>query len=148
MKCSRVVLLVLAMVLATAWSWAAVTGVAVVKQVAGQAELVRAGQRQPLMAGMALQAGDVLTTAADGQVGLIFHDGSVLALRDNSFLRIQAFRFEPLEEQFDFQLSLEQGGALFESGKIGTLAPEQFSFAIPQGTIGIRGTKFIVEVEP
>jgi hypothetical protein len=34
-----------------------------------------------------------------------------------------------------------------ETGKIGKLAPQNFAFQIPQGTIGIRGTKFIVDVE-
>ncbi len=42
---------------------------------------------------------------------------------------------------------MSKGLATFESGKIGKLSPESVRFRIPEGTIGIRGTKFYVEVK-
>ena len=54
---------------------------------------------------------------------MIFHDGSVLTLEEKSFLRIKEFVFLPIEKKFNFHLYLKKGGALFESGKIGTLSP-------------------------
>lgn len=90
---------------------------------------------------------DVIIVKPKSSVGLIFRDGSVLSLDENSYLRIDEFLFNPPKKLFDFRLSLKKGTAIFESGKIGTLSPESFEFHIPEGTIGIRGTKFLVEVK-
>jgi len=126
---------------------AADSGVAIVKRVQGKVEVKRAGKLLPVAAGDHLRAGDLLLTASDSRAGLIFNDGSTLNLGEKSMLRIKTFVFVPVEDKFDFNLRLDQGTALFESGKIGKLAPEKFKFEIPEGTIGIRGTKFLVEVK-
>jgi len=120
--------------------------IAIVKQVQGAVSMKRAGEILAVRQRDKLQAGDILMTGANAQVGVIFHDGSVLSLEEKSFLRIEEFIFQPIENKFNFKLYLKKGAALFESGKIGTLSPESFSFGIPAGTIGIRGTKFLVEV--
>lgn len=121
--------------------------IAIVKSAQGDVTIKRNSEILPIQQSDRLQAGDILMTAADSRVGIIFHDGSVLSLEEKSFLRIKDFVFQPLEKSFSFNLSLKKGVALFESGKIGEIAPEKFSFEIPQGTVGIRGTKFLVEVE-
>lgn len=120
--------------------------VAIIKSVHGSVKIKRSGEVTHAQPSDNLESGDILITGNDGQVGLIFHDGSILSLRENSFLRIRNFEFKPIENKFDFKLNLTKGAALFESGKIGTLAPESFSLEVPEGTIGIRGTKFLVEV--
>ena len=125
----------------------ATDGIAIMKSVKGDVKVKRAGTTYPLKPGSRLQNGDVIITGGAGRVGVIFHDGSVLALKENSFLRIKDFTFKPIEQQFNFDLFLKKGTALFESGKIGKLSPEDFKFEIPKGTIGIRGTKFLVEVK-
>jgi hypothetical protein len=127
-------------------AWAA-EEIAIVKQVQGQVSVKRSGEIHAVAQSDKLQAGDILITGAASSVGAIFHDGSVLTLEEKSFLRIDAFLFKPIENKFKFNLYLEKGSALFETGKIGNLAPEDFSFEVPEGTIGIRGTKFLVEVK-
>ncbi|MCK5826045.1 MAG: FecR domain-containing protein [Desulfuromusa sp.] len=121
-------------------------GIAIVKQVQGTVTVKRAGEALPVEQGDRLRAGDILITGGDGHIGVIFHDGSILSLGERSFLRVEDFVFKPIESEFKFNLDLKKGTALFESGKIGTLSPEDFTFTIPEGTIGIRGTKFLVEV--
>ncbi len=121
--------------------------IAIVKKAKGQVTVKRDGQVLPLQARDNLQAGDILITGLQSQVGIIFADGSVLFLEENSFLRIKEFVFKPLEDNFKFKLYMKKGTALFETGKIGKLAPKSFEFKIPKGTIGIRGTKFLVEVK-
>lgn len=121
--------------------------IAIVKQVHGKVTIKRAGEILTVQQRDKLQAGDILMTAGASSVGVIFHDGSVLSLEEKSFLRIKEFIFEPIESKFKFNLQMKKGAALFESGKIGVLAPEVFTFEIPEGTIGIRGTKFLVEVK-
>ena len=120
--------------------------IAIIKHVQGSVSIKRAGQLLPAQLSDNLEAGDILITAKDSRIGVIFHDGSVLTLEQNSLLRITAFEFKPIENKFKFNLNLSKGATLFESGKIGTLAPDKFSLDVPGGSIGIRGTKFLVEV--
>ncbi|SEA57340.1 FecR family protein [Desulfuromusa kysingii] len=120
--------------------------IAIVKKVQGKVTLQRGENFTPIAQGDNLQEGDVLITDSGASIGIIFHDGSVLSLKDKSYLRIQAFQFKPIEKIFDFHLFLKKGAAVFQSGKVGELSPESFIFEIPKGTIGIRGTKFLVDV--
>ena len=122
-------------------------GIAIVKSVEGSVSVKRTHETLPLKARDRLFKNDIIMTGEKSSVGLIFHDGSVLSLGEKSYLRIDEFIFKPSEQQFKFKLSMDKGSALFESGKIGTLAPEAFELKIPEGTVGIRGTKFLVEVK-
>jgi hypothetical protein len=60
---------------------------------------------------------------------------------------LEKYLFNPAKKEYDFKLNLEAGTASFESGKIGELSPDSFSFQTPEATVGIRGTKFIVKVQ-
>lgn len=122
-------------------------GIAIVKSVEGSVSVKRSSETLPLKPRDRLFKNDIVITGEKSGIGLIFHDGSVLSLGEKSYLRIDEFIFKPSEQQFKFKLSMDKGSALFESGKIGTLAPEAFEFKIPEGTVGIRGTKFLVEVK-
>jgi len=122
-------------------------GIAIVKSSKGDVKAKRSDEILSLLPGVRLQVGDIIITGSNSRVGIIFNDGSVLSLDENSFFRINDFVFKPIEKKFKFNLYLENGAALFESGKIGKLAPQNFKFEIPEGTIGIRGTKFLVEVK-
>lgn len=125
-------------------AWA--DNIAIIKVVQGSVKIKRAAQVLEAQQSDNLQSGDILITEKNSHVGVIFNDGSVLSLKESSFLRIQDFEFKPIENKFKFKLKLKKGTALFESGKIGTLSPENFILEVPEGTIGIRGTKFLVEV--
>lgn len=122
-------------------------GIAIVKSVEGSVNVKRNNAIIPLKPRDGLWVGDVIMTGEKSSIGVIFHDGSVLSLGEKSYLRVDEFMFKPTEQQLKFKLSMDKGAALFESGKIGTLAPEAFEFKIPEGTVGIRGTKFLVEVK-
>ena len=122
-------------------------GIAIVKQVQGDVTVKHDGEVSRISQGDELNEGDTLITGKNSLVGVIFHDGSILSLKENSFLQVKNFVFQPIEQTFNFKLFLKKGTALFESGKIGTLSPEDFSLEVPAGTIGIRGTKFLVEVK-
>lgn len=137
------VLLIAVLVCGTAL---AADDIAIVKQVQGKVTIKRAGEIFAVKPSDRLQTGDILITGANAQVGVIFHDGSVLSLEEKSFLRVKEFIFQPIESKFNFHLYLKKGAALFESGKIGKLSPKNFTFEIPEGVVGIRGTKFLLEV--
>lgn len=89
----------------------------------------------------------VVSTQEKSSLTLIFKDNSVVSLGSNSILVLEKYLFNPAKKEYDFKLNLEAGTASFESGKIGELSPDSFSFQTPEATVGIRGTKFIVKVQ-
>lgn len=121
--------------------------VAFIKSVQGDATIKRENSVLPTHNGAALFSNDILQTGSDGAIGISFNDGTRIALGAKSILVIDDYLFAPSRKDFRFDLSLQKGTAVFESGKISKLAPEKVHFKVPQGVIGIRGTKFVVEAE-
>jgi len=91
-------------------------------------------------------SGDIIETGLKSSATLIFNDGTIISLDAKSLLRIDDYIFKPSEKKYKFDLFLKEGVATFESGKMGKVAPENISFNVPEGTIAVRGTKFLVEV--
>ena len=121
--------------------------IAIVKKMSGDVTLKRDKKIEKVSIGMELKEGDVLMTKQNSSVGFIFQDGSVLSLGENSILTINKYLFKPVKNKFSFDVKMYKGLATFESGKIGKLAPKSVKFRVPDGIIGIRGTKFFVEVK-
>lgn len=90
--------------------------------------------------------GDIIETGSNSSATLIFNDGTIISLDSKSLLKIDDYLFKPSEKEYKFDLFLKEGVATFESGKMGKVAPEKISFNVPEGTIAVRGTKFLVEV--
>ena len=121
--------------------------VGIVKSITGQVEVKRSRTIHPLSKGDKLQNGDILMTKRKSSIGIIFDDGSILALGAKSIFAINKFIVHPDDNHYDVDLNMTQGKASFSSGKIGRLAPESVKFHVPEGVIGIRGTKFLVEID-
>lgn len=121
--------------------------VAIVKKVSGEVFAKRAEVMQKLSAGQKVKESDVIITKKESSVGMIFDDGTIISLGQNSVLSINKYLFRPSKKEFSFDVDMSKGLASFESGKIGKLSPESVKFRVPEGTVGIRGTKFYVEVK-
>jgi hypothetical protein len=121
--------------------------VAFIKSVQGNAIVKRDNTVVLAQKGVSLFSNDILQTGSDGAIGISFNDGTRISLGSKSILVIDDYFFAPSQKDFRFDLSLQKGTAVFESGKISKLAPEKVHFKVPQGVIGIRGTKFVVEAE-
>ena len=121
--------------------------VAIVKSLKGTVQVKRDNQTITLSLGSMLHNGDIIMTQSDSSVGIIFDDGSTMALGSKSIFSINRFVVDPVQQEFNVDLNLSEGSASFESGEIGQQDPESFKFHIPEGIIGIRGTKFYVEVD-
>ena len=121
--------------------------VAIIKNLTGSVKIKRVYDILPVEVGTHLKIGDILITDQDSSVGVIFNDGTRLSLGEKSHILIETYIFEPQNSNFSFELNMTKGKALFESGKFGVLAPSSVKFKVPEGTIGIRGTKFYVDIE-
>ena len=121
--------------------------VAIVKTVKNDVRIKRAYDIFPIKTGFLLNEDDVLITGKDSSVGIIFTDGTRLSLGAKSHIVIEKYIYDPEKSNFAFDLNMTKGKAMFESGKFGTMAPEKVKFKVPDGIIGIDGTKFYVDIK-
>ncbi len=121
--------------------------IATVKLLQGDVTASINAQAKVLNIGDSLSETMVVQTAVKSSTTLVFKDGSVLVLGENSIVNLKKYIFQPTQKSYDFELFLSKGSAVFESGDIGKLSPKSFVFETPQGTVAIRGTKFLVKVE-
>jgi len=121
--------------------------VGTVKTLKGEVELKRDKKVIKIHVGSTLNTGDIIQSKAKSSIGIIFSDGSRLSLGEKTLFVINKFKVEPKKKEYDVDLELKKGKAVFSSGKIGKLAPKSVKFRIPKGVIGIRGTKFAVEAK-
>ncbi len=121
--------------------------VATAKAPQGEVVVVRDGDMQPIKGGARLFMGDVIRTGTDSSVGVMFLDGTRLGVGAESECRIDKFLFDPLEDRYAFDIYMKQGSAVYSSGKIGNLNPEAVTIRTPRATVGVRGTRFLINVE-
>lgn len=120
---------------------------AIVKKVKGEVQIKRGKKVITVTKGMGLKKGDMILTKSKSSIGITFDDGSRLSLGEKAIFVIKEFEVKPSKKSYKVDVKLEKGKAVFSSGKVGKLAPESVKFRIPEGIIGIRGTKFAVEVK-
>lgn len=134
--------------LASAGSTAAAgLGVGQVSLLIGQARVVRGnGDVEPLRRGMAVFVGDRVETTSSGHVHLRFVDDAAVAVRPDSSLEIQAYRFDPQRPAgSEVRLQVEHGIARSISGRATEVDKNRFRLNTPVAAIGVRGTDFIVQ---
>lgn len=125
------------------------TPVAHLQEATGIVYLSKQGGKRVIAAqGTALDQGDTVYTEKDSEARLRFSDGGQIALRPNSALNIQAYRFsEPEPEKDSLVMSLLKGGLRNVTGLIGKRGNQHaYRMNAVVATIGIRGTDFIVRL--
>jgi hypothetical protein len=122
------------------------TVVGSVRHVTGDAFLIRQGQDIPAQPKMQIMLNDILRTGPDGALGVILRDDTVMSLGPNSEFSLDEFAFAPVEDNLSLVGKMTRGTATFLTGKIGQMRPEAVKIKTPNGTIGVRGTQFLVQV--
>jgi hypothetical protein len=118
-----------------------------IKVLDGAATVTTGGDAVAAAVGTPLHANDVVETAAGASVGLSFKDDTLISLGPNSKLTIDEFVFAPSDEKYSFATRMARGTMYYVSGVMAKLAPEKVSVTTPVGTIGIRGTRFLVRLD-
>ena len=121
--------------------------VGLVKSVEGQAFVSRDGETKDVIAGMEIKMGDVLKTGADGSVGLIFSDDTIITMGPRTELAVEDYLFEPIEGKLAFIARILKGTVSYLSGQIAKLSPESVKLVTPAATIGVRGTHVLIKVD-
>jgi hypothetical protein len=86
----------------------------------------------------------VLSTGADGRVGIAFTDGSAFELSSNARMVMTEFIYDPNSTSNSTLLSLTKGTFTFVAGKIAKSGDMKVD--TPVATMGIRGTTPRVEI--
>lgn len=128
--------------------WAGEQYVARISEFKGGVIVARDSNAVVVATGTRLFNQDVIKTGADASVGIVFNDDTTLSLGPGSELIIQDYIFDPANSEFSFVMRLLRGTAAYASGLISKLSPESTRFITPSASIGIRGTRFVIEVDP
>lgn len=105
------------------------------------------GTRSSLQKGSVVNQGDVLETAGDGSVGLVFADRSTFSLGPSGRMVLDELIYDPTSQSGQATVSLLKGTFSFVSGQIAHSAPDAMSVRTPVMIIGVRGTTVAGQVD-
>ena len=117
-----------------------------VKTVSGEASVSHQGKVVKAEVGTPVFAGSVLKTAAQASLGVTFKDETVMSFGPNTELTVTEYLYAPGQGKLKMGSKLTRGSLNYVSGVIAKLQPEAVSIETPTGTIGVRGTHFLVNV--
>ena len=118
------------------------------KVVKGQVDVSGRGAERALVAGGALSATDRVTTGPDSSASLVLRDGTLLVVGPNSRMELQEFAFNPTTHDGNMVVGVLRGTVRMVSGLIRKTREDAVRVVTPTALVGIRGTDFIVDVEP
>lgn len=121
--------------------------VAMFRNVSGKVRVLRGDTTIDASSGTLLKTSDRVVSGPDGAGGVVFRDGTLVTVGPSTEIQIRDYAFEPKDSKFAFGLYLAKGQAIYSSGKIGKLSPESVKVESPTATVGVRGTRFIINAE-
>jgi len=119
-----------------------------IKNASGQAFISRGQVLIPAKENINLLVTDDLITGADGSLGVIFQDNSVLSLGPKSHISLSKFSFDPVEKKLSFVAKIQKGTLVYLTGLIAKLNHNAVRFETPTAVCGVRGTHFAIKVDP
>lgn len=118
-----------------------------IKNIEGNAYVIRNGDTISATKGEKLYQGDILVTKNDSAMGVILRDDTLISLGSDTRISIEEFRFIPAKNDLSLVTRMMKGIITYISGQIAKISPESARFETPVATIGVRGTKFLVKIE-
>lgn len=119
-----------------------------IKRVYGDATVERGSKRLQAQAGMLLEQSDILVTGSDGRITVTFIDNSRFSTGADARVHLERFEFDEKTHEGAFEVSVEKGTIAIVSGQIATERPDAMKVKTPTSVLGVRGTRFIVQVQP
>src|SRR5512135_2793141 len=138
-----------------AWMLLAFTGIAfagaaqaaaVLTSYQGEVRIAPPGQAAAAATtNQAIESGAMVVTGFNGRAVLRFDDNQVVALGANTTFRIDEYRYDAAKpSEGRVLLDLVKGTLRAITGLIARANHQAFALRVPQATIGIRGTDFLV----
>jgi hypothetical protein len=120
--------------------------IARVKSSVGSATIERGANRLPAAPGLQLNPGDKLVTGKDGRISLSFIDNTRFSVGPNSRVAVNEFIYDRTRQQGTFLTQVDRGSLAIVSGHIAKSGRDAMKVRTPNSLLGVRGTRFIVEV--
>ena len=120
--------------------------IGMIKTMKGKASVVTGSTHSPAAVGTVVHQNDGLETGPDGAIGVTFVDNTTLSPGPNSQITLTKYVFDPRGNNFAFVTDMAKGSLMYVSGLIAKLSPEAVSMHTPVGTVGVRGTRFLLDV--
>lgn len=140
---NRAILAILGVVLAAQPAWAEIGRI---KRSMGSASVERGKAMLSTKAGFVLLPGDTLVTGKDGQMSMTFIDDTRFAVGPNSRVSVDQFDYNRKSQTGSFVTKVNRGSLAVVSGQIARSKPDAMKVRTPTSLLGVRGTRFIVEV--
>lgn len=128
-------------------AWSADSPIGYVKTLSGEAFVTTQGNKQKASLGSPVFQGSLLQTGAKSAMGVTFKDDTVMSFGPNTDITVDEYLYAPAQGQVKLGSKLLKGTLNYISGSIAKLKPEAVTVATPTGTIGVRGTHFVVTVD-
>ena len=116
-----------------------------IESISGPVNVIHGGQLRSAQVGMELLAGARITTGPGGYAEVRLRDETQLAIGPDCRIRISRFQFDPKTNVGNMLVTVVKGALRVTTGLIGRRDPKAVQFRTIVGTVGIRGTQFIVE---
>ena len=120
--------------------------IARVKTTTGSAAIERGTTRLPAAPGLQLNPGDRLVTGKDGRISVSFIDNTRFSVGPNSRVAVNEFSYDRTRQQGSFVTQVDRGSLGIVSGHIAKSGKDAMKVRTPNSLLGVRGTRFIVEV--
>ena len=117
-----------------------------VKRAQGQSFVQRGAARLPVTPGFQLLKGDTLVTGANGRMALTFIDNTRFAVGPNSRILVDKFAYDRRSRRGEFVTQVNRGSLAIVSGQIAKSQRDAMKVRTPTTLLGVRGTRFVVEV--
>lgn len=117
-----------------------------VKRVVGTVTVERGAAKLTPTSGFQLRPGDTLVTGKDGQISLSFIDDTRFSLGPGGRVSVDQFDYNRTTQMGSFVTKVDRGSLAVVSGQIARSKKDAMKVRTPTSLLGVRGTRFIVEV--
>lgn len=118
-----------------------------VKSSVGMVQVLRGAKPLAVVPGLQLEASDILVTGKDGRMGIAFTDDTRVAVGPNSRIAIATYKYDRTRQTGQFVADVRKGSLGVVSGRIAKSAKDAMQVHTPTTILGVRGTRFIVDVK-
>ena len=88
--------------------------------------------------------GDTIISKSKSNAQILFLDQTVLTLGEETELTIDEFVYDPNSQDGSFVSTVKTGTVKFITGQISKKNPDNLEVKVPAGTLGARGTEFVI----
>lgn len=118
-----------------------------IKSTVGPVSIQRGTTTVAAQPGYKLEPGDTVVTGKTGRVGIAFLDDTRFAIGPDSKIKMTTYVYDRPRQSGTFLTEVKRGSLGVVSGKIAKSGKDAMKVRTPTSMLGVRGTKFVVEVK-